>query len=269
MVGQPSRLTGKARMSSRERKGVLKRTWFAFQGPWRYIFLSCLFLSFLILSKFGLDILRKEVFLVRKVVFIGNKHLSDKEMRILAGLTGDSLEGFSIPLESIKASIMKSPWIKNVIIRREFPDLLKIKVYEAEPLAILEMRGKSFFIDDKGRLLERLRGEAIPFLPVIISDPFKNKESFNEAINLARLLRDKHIAKERSRVEIEADRDIENISVIIDGVVIKVGYGNYDEKLERLFELEEEIRKRTGTIEYIDLRFSDRVIVKPVKEVIN
>lgn len=212
---------------------------------------------------------------VKKVVFIGNRHLSEDELRNLMGITqpnGITSKGISkgkgVNLKSIKTNLMKSPWIKDVCIRREIPDVLKIRVYEAEPLAILEMQGRPFLIDEHGRLLEELRGEAIPFLPVILSDPFKNKESFMEAINLALVLRKRNIAKERNRVEIIANRDRESLSAVIDGVVIKVGYGNYDEKFDRLFKLEDMIREKAMAVEYIDLRFSNKAIVKPVKEVV-
>ncbi|MFN3480876.1 MAG: cell division protein FtsQ/DivIB [Thermodesulfovibrionales bacterium] len=208
---------------------------------------------------------------MRKVVFIGNKHISENELKTISGITsneGSFNDMINISAKSIKTNLMKSPWITNVSIRRDFPDTLKIRVFETKPFAILEMKGKPFLIDEGGRLLEELKGGAIPFLPVILSDPFKNKDSFTEAINLAKVLRDKDIAKERNRVEIIANRDRESMSVLIDGVLIKVGYGNYDEKIERLFELEDEIRKKAQAVEYIDLRFSDNVIVKPVKEVV-
>ena len=54
----------------------------------------------------------------------------------------------------------------------------------------------------------------------------------------------------------------------IDGMEIKVGEGSYEQKLARLFELIDEIRSRPIEVDYIDLRFANRVIVKPVAEVI-
>lgn len=225
-----------------------------------------------LLVNYGLHKFGKEFLPIKQVVFIGNKHISENELKTLSGITLNAEVGpsdmINISAKSIKSNLLKSPWIKNVSIRRDFPDTLKIRVFETEPFAILEMKGKPFLIDEGGRLLEELKGEAVPFLPVILSDPFNNKDSFAEAINLAKVLRDRNIAKERNRVEIIANRDKESMAVLIDGVLIKVGYGNYGEKIGRLFELEDEIRKRALAIEYIDLRFSDNVIVKPVKEVV-
>lgn len=254
------------RVKNRQKK--TKVFWETFRGK---ILVSSLALSLLILIGFSMKWLGKDILPIRKVVFIGNKHLSEIELRNLSGFSGKtrgSLDISNISVGSIKANLMKSPWIRNVSIRRELPDVLKIRVYETEPLAILEMRGRPFLIDSSGRLLEELRGVTVPFLPVILSDPFKNRESFTEAIKLAMVLKERNVAKERGRVEIIANRDKESISVVIDGLVIKVGYGEYGKKFERLFELEDEIRRRAMAVEYIDLRFSDNVIVKPVKEIV-
>jgi cell division septal protein FtsQ len=51
-------------------------------------------------------------------------------------------------------------------------------------------------------------------------------------------------------------------------MVVKVGAGDYKEKLQRLLELEEDIQRRQITVDYIDVRFANRVVVKPIKEVI-
>ena len=60
----------------------------------------------------------------------------------------------------------------------------------------------------------------------------------------------------------------EDISMQVDGMLVKVGHGEYEEKLQRLLELEDEIMRRGIPVDYIDLRFANKVIVKPINEVI-
>lgn len=204
---------------------------------------------------------------VTEVVFYGNNHLSEGELRPLTGVSGGaSLLGLST--SRISKSLLKSPWVKGVSVRKDFPDRIFVKIHETSPFAILELNERSFFIDDKGRMLEELNEKTVPFLPVINADPFNNHEGFAEALSLARVVREKNIAAERSRVEIIADKKPENLSMVVDKVVVKVGYGDYEQKLRRLFDLEGEIRKRAVTVDYIDLRFANRVVVKPVNEVV-
>jgi cell division septal protein FtsQ len=67
----------------------------------------------------------------------------------------------------------------------------------------------------------------------------------------------------KERVEIGwAVGGANSLAVSMDGLVAKVGEGDYEAKLKRLFELEGEIAQRKINAEYVDLRFSDRVVVK-------
>jgi cell division septal protein FtsQ len=47
-----------------------------------------------------------------------------------------------------------------------------------------------------------------------------------------------------------------------------VGEGEYEDKLARLADIEKEIKDRNISVDYIDLRFANRVLVSPVTEVI-
>ena len=206
------------------------------------------------------------LFPLREVQCYGNLHLSEAELKLMTGLNGG--EGlFNISTRETSERLLKSPWIKDVSVRKEFPHSVSVRIHEASPFAILEMKGRSFLIDEKGRMLEEMRG-AIPFLPVITADPFGDRQNFMEALHLASVLKDKKIATERGRVEIVAGKGPESISMVLDSLVIKIGQGDYEQKLSRLFELEGEIKKRAIAVDYVDLRFANRVVVKPISEVV-
>ncbi|MEW6108683.1 MAG: FtsQ-type POTRA domain-containing protein [Nitrospirota bacterium] len=206
-------------------------------------------------------------FNIRNVVFAGNEHLTDEELRNLAGLDGgESLIGVSG--RKISEKMIESPWIRSASVRKEFPDKLNILVKEAEPFALLDIKGRLFIVDDRGRMLQELRDSPIPFLPIISGTPFGKKEALSEALSLARAIKDKGLIFEKDHIEIIAHKPQE-MAVNIDGVIVKVGTGEYEDKLFRLAELEEEIKKRNIHVDYIDLRFANRAIVKPVNEVIN
>jgi len=81
-------------------------------------------------------------------------------------------------------------------------------------------------------------------------------------------MNDMGLASERDQIEIVISKPQE-LTAIIDGVVLKIGSGEYRAKLERLLDLEEEIKRKNIPIDYIDLRFANRVVLKPIKEVIN
>ena len=92
----------------------------------------------------------------------------------------------------------------------------------------------------------------------------KNKKDISEALKLIASLSEKNILSSRESIEIGTETY--GLSVNMDGEFMKVGYGDYSEKFDRWIELEPEIRKRGVLIKYIDLRFKDSVIVKPIKK---
>lgn len=207
------------------------------------------------------------LFRINDIVFSGSKQLSESELKTLAEIrAGENILQLSAKKTSMK--LMESPWIKAVSVRKDFQGRVLVNIHEASPFAILDIKGKTFLIDDKGKKLEEMKNNPVPFLPIIYSDE-RNNNNFAEALALAKVIKDRNIATERGRVEILANvRGPEDISVVVDGVLIKIGQGGYEQKLGRLFSLEEEVKK-IPAVDYIDLRFENRVIVKPISGVVN
>jgi cell division protein FtsQ len=213
-----------------------------------------------------LNALSKSAFIVHKIVFSGNTHLSDEELRAVSGLKGGE-NLLTLSCRTLAGKMTESRWIRSVSIRKELPDKIIFRIKEAEPFALLDMKGRLFLVDDNGTLLEELKESAVPFLPVITGDPFSQKEVFSEAIRLAKAIKDTGLLARKDHVEIIA-HNAEALSVNLDGILVKVGTGDYEEKLERLTQVENEIQKRHIPVDYIDLRFANRVVVKPVTEVL-
>jgi cell division septal protein FtsQ len=140
-------------------------------------------------------------------------------------------------------------------------------VKEAEPFALIDVKGRLFIVDDRGKMLQELKESPIPFLPIISGNPFKKRENIHEALHLVKAIKEKGLLYEKEHIEITAD-DLSEMALNMDGMVVKIGTGDYDNKLYRLGELEAEISKRNLHVDYIDLRFANRAIVKPVHEVI-
>ncbi|MFZ6017081.1 MAG: cell division protein FtsQ/DivIB [Nitrospirota bacterium] len=208
----------------------------------------------------------KSVFPIKHFIFSGNKHLTDDELKILAGLYGG--EGLiTISSKEVSQRLLKSPWIRSVSLRKEFPETLSVVIEEAVPLALLDMNGHLFLIDDNGKLLEELKDGSVPFIPIITGNPFKEREAFSEALNLVNVMKSKGLSSGKDHIEVIAQRPQE-LAVNIDGIIVKIGTGGYQEKLERLIELEDEIKRRNIAVDYIDLRFTNKVILKPIREVV-
>ena len=198
-----------------------------------------------------------------EIVFTGNNHLKNEELTALIKIRkGDKT--FGVSGAEIQKSLLRSPWIKDAVIRRELSGRMLVKVTEAAPVAILSLSGRPYLVDRDGAVLEEMKEGTVLFLPVIKDiDPRVNAETYNEAIKFVRVLHDKRILSPGGSLEISGQRP-EEIALKLDSVSIKVGIGDFERKLGRLKFVRDEIEKRNMSVEYIDLRFSNRIIVKPV-----
>lgn len=253
----------------RKRKNRLKRgsrnIWDILLHPLFKIFVSVV-LTMGIVTAGSIMLYRalQRTFTINKIVVSGNRHLTGGDIIALARIRrGESL--LSVRSARIERSLMKSPWIKDVSIRKELPGTIIIRLREAEPVAILKKKKGLYIISREGVVLDRIK-ERESFLPVITLKR-NDKTLLREVIRLARVIKRDNLFNDR-KVEIRAGRQ-EDITLVVDDLIIKVGKGDYKKKLLRLLEIEKQIMRRGIPVEYIDLRFSRRVIVHPVKERIN
>ncbi len=202
---------------------------------------------------------------VTEIVFIGNHHLKNEELSALCKIRKKS-ELFGVSGRDIYQGLKQSPWIKDAVVRKELSGLVLIKVTERLPVALLSIADKPFLIDNEGIVLEQMKEGSILLLPVIKGiDPVRNRETYAGAVRFAGVLYDKRVVSYNGDVEITGQKP-EDLSLKIDNIVIKVGMGDFEKKLERLAFVRDEIQKRNITVECIDLRFANKIIVKPVSQ---
>jgi cell division protein FtsQ len=216
----------------------------------------------------GWLVIKSSLFALMDVEVYGNKYLSDKTIAEMMGIEyGENL--IELPSREVAGMLLESKWIESVILRKEYPGKLVVRIEEAVPQALLKVREDVYFVDGAGNVLEKLKSAPVQFLPVIVSDSARNPNTFREAINLAGIIKERGLAAEKDRIEITGvDKGPENLTMNIDGLTARVGQGDYDEKLRRLFELSDEIKRRHINVKYVDLRFANSVIVKPFKEAV-
>ncbi len=203
-------------------------------------------------------------FPVKNVFVSGNYHLEENEIINAVDIGhGESL--FRLSLDELETRLKRKAWVKNVSLRKQFPDTLMIDVKEAVPKALLSFDKHMFIIDERGMTLEEIDINSTPFLPVIIGiNPEKDKGGVLEALKLINVLDEKDILSGKESIEVMLKPY--GLVLNMDGEFVKVGYGSYAEKLGRWQDLETEIRKKNIIVDYVDLRFEKEVIVKPLQK---
>lgn len=201
-------------------------------------------------------------FSIKEIIVSGNYHLDrDDIIGSINIKNGDQL--LNVQFEDVNKKLGENPWIKEVSLKKQLPGTLLIDIVEAVPKALLRIKRKLYLIDSEGRILERIKGDSMLFLPVIKDIRPKNEKGISEALKLVDVLMKRDIFADRESVEIGLETY--GLTMKIDGEFIKVGYGKYLEKYDMWIELEPEIRRKSVPIKYVDLRFKDSVIVKPLK----
>lgn len=90
-------------------------------------------------------------------------------------------ENENFTLQDLKDDLLKDVWIKNVSIKKKFPDILKIQIKEYYPFAILiNKKNEINLIDEYGDVIKINENEIKNFnnLLIIIGEPEK-KEIYN------------------------------------------------------------------------------------------
>ncbi len=243
----------KANKSRNIVKGKMKRTFMIITITVFVIFIAGLSASG------GYFFVKTSLLKIKHFQVEGNKILNDRNVISLMGARNKNL--FLLDLNETAEKLTRSQWIRNVQLRKEYPDTLLVRVMETEPVALLREGNSIYLIGDKGLKLKKLN-KAIPLFP-IIKVKRKNKEAYDAAVELANTIRKNQIMMGKP-IEINGTKP-ENISIRFNSNLILIGFGGYGKKLQKYLVLRDEIKKKNIQVEYIDMRFSNRLIVKPLK----
>jgi cell division septal protein FtsQ len=173
-------------------------------------------------------------------------------------------------VERIAAQIKRHPWIREVLVRRVYPNELEIIVYERRPAAILES-GNAYIIDAEGYLLSQATSAEAANLPRLVarlSHPAAPGERLADPGIQAglRLLTEAHNSPffrdtAISHIEmISAERFL--VRTPRGKLIVGQSLVGIDHKLELFPALDEALRSRARRAEYVDMSVENQIIVK-------
>jgi cell division protein FtsQ len=208
---------------------------------------------------------------VIRIVVTGNVRLSSAEVQALAhGLYGRSI--LTADLDACRRRLLESPWVADAALRRVLPSTIEVRLVERQPIGISRLGNQLYLIDRSGTVIDefgpRYREFDLPIVDGLVRAPKKGKPSIDaERAELAAQVIDsvstrKAIAKRLSQIDVS---DMHDVVVLLDGdsALLHLGEERYVERLQSYLEVASALRDRVAEIDYIDLRFDDRVYVKP------
>jgi cell division septal protein FtsQ len=223
-----------------------------------------------------------EIFHVDEIHVRGNHRLSNGEiLAMLEGLRGRSV--LAVDLGEWRRALLNSPWVADASLRRTLPSTVDVVILERAPLGIGRINGSLYLVDDRGAVIDDYGpGYADLDLPIIDglsgpsgevdslaaqAGPSGNNGDVYRALLARRLLdalRVRNMAAQISQIDVS---DARNAVVLLDGdpTLIRLGHERFVERLQAYHDLAPALREQVPMIDYVDLRFDERVYVRPAR----
>jgi cell division protein FtsQ len=204
-------------------------------------------------------------FAVREIQVRGGAKVGGNQIIAMAGLR-HGMNLWNIEPAAIEKKIDKHPWVRRVLVRREFPRRVVIEVEERQPKAIVAI-GKLYYIDADGVLFKEVApGENVqfPMLTGLRADELRRadpavKRRIQDALRVGDLMaKDAHALSE---IHFDApDRLV--LYTMAHPVALHMGWGDWEEKLKRLDRVLTLWRGKEEKLSSLDVSFRDQVVTR-------
>ena len=202
-------------------------------------------------------------FAVRRVEVTGAVHTSRDALRTLTRrYVGLNL--FRLDIDRVGHDLTSLDWVSRIEIEKALPDTLRIRVVERIPVALTSRDGVLRYVDENGKAFAELSPSAGDSdLPMIVAS---NAADTARGVTLLRELRLRDAAVYTRISEVRPllprgfalfDREF--------GATVYAEEEDLSMKWRDYFAVASAEHFRRGDIEYADLRFADRIVMKPVR----
>ena len=209
---------------------------------------------------------------VQRISVHGNERLSAGEVQALVdGLRGTSI--LTADLSAYRRRLLDSPWVSDVAIRRVLPSSVDIFISERRPMGLCRMGGQAYLVDRSGTVIDQFGPQYADFdLPLIdglVRPPSSGQPALDERrADLAARVIDalaprKNLARRVSQIDVS---DLHDAAVLLEGdsALLHLGEDHFLERLQAYVDVASAVRDRFPDIDYVDLRFDERLYVRPV-----
>ena len=213
--------------------------------------------------------LQSPLFQMKDIAVEGNRIISEERILSLAGID-PQCNIFLFDVNAAEKRIAEDHFVREVKVKRRLPSKVVISIEERVPLVFLENFGG--MIDGESVLLPPLPVEHWPDLPILTGVDM-NVEGYGEPLQSDRLkwvisfLKDMSALKSRIPLEI-SEIDVSDVHHPLlytgDGAVpIRIGGTGSLSQLISLPLVLTDLDRKGIEAEYIDVRFSDQIVVRP------
>ncbi len=172
----------------------------------------------------------------------GNRHLEDSELIQLMDIeTGTSI--LELNMSGLQQKLLSDPWIRDVNLRRSFPDQLEVKIREKQAYFWVQNNQQLYYADEKGRTIARVTQERPVSLPVLHWEEKPDPGNISQLVETMESRRFPFSIQDVAWVQISESKRAE---IYIHGSDVKLSLrpGELDHQLDRLNAVWMDLRKR-------------------------
>ena len=246
--------------------------------PWRLLWVTAM-VSFLstpiwlidwpVVAQLATDLrdalVEHSYFSVREIKVNGGARVGGSEIVALAGLS-HGMNIWKIDPRAIEGKVQRHLWVKQVMVRREFPHRVVIEVQERVPRGVVVL-GKLYYVDADGLVFKEVEeGEQVdlPFLTglkqeELLSDNHSSRQRIQKALKVDDFLRRRSLSLSEIHFSLGERAVLYPVGY---AVPVTMGWDDWQDKLERLERVMSEWRGKENRLVSLDLSFRDRVVAR-------
>ena len=206
-------------------------------------------------------------FAVTRVEVEGVSRVSAERVRAAAAIApGANI--WRLDPAAVAARVTAMPEIRRAEVIRRLPGQVTILVEERRPFTLVHA-GRLHWLDEEGRVLDEVSQAVAPSVPVVSglseaeltsmrTDPSPRAR---DAVALIRLLLRAGSALAQEISEIDVSRSDGPVLYTVDGVEIRLGTDEWEDRLARLERVLRQVGRDGEAVRAIDLRFRDQVVL--------
>ena len=210
---------------------------------------------------------------VSRISMRGNERLSSGEvLALVEGLRGENI--LTVDLSEWQSKLLASPWVEQAHLRRVLPARIEIHVRERRPIGNARLAGSLYMIDPRGVVIDEYGPNYadldLPIIDGLAAVPGDTASAVDEprarlaARVISALETRPDLAEQISQIDVS---DAHDAVVMLDGetALLRLGEDNFVDRTQEYLDLKPTLHERVPNIDYVDLRFDERVYVRPAE----
>ena len=208
------------------------------------------------------------------MVVRGHERLAAGEvLALVGGLRGQNI--LAVQLDGWQKKLLSSPWVERATIRRVLPSTVEVNIRERRPMGIGRIGVALYLVDGSGVIIDEYGPLYADIDLPIIDGLAASPQDGGSMVDVARAeFASAVIGALAARPEIlqrVSQLDVSNLhdAVVIldnDAALLRLGESDFAARLQQYIDLAPALRERVTAIDYVDLRFDERLYVRPARQ---